>query len=270
MHGGELLQTLARERSRFFTVDQVEDWLAKTPARVELVHALHRLEREGWLVRIKSGLYALAPEYFPGTAPVHEFELAMALVPQAAISHWSALQQHGLTDQLPRRVFLSVPAPLTPPRLDPRRARPWPLELRFIRVAPERFFGHQQAWVGETHVRFTDLERTLLDGLSRPQECGGFEEVLAAFRQAWAGRKPRAGPARLVEYALRLEPVLARRLGWVLEHLGESSSALLQPLESQAAAARAYQPLVPGAPRRGPCTPRWKLQENLPGREARS
>jgi len=36
----------------------------------------------------------------------HEFEIAMALAHPAAISHWSALHHHGLTEQAPRKVFM--------------------------------------------------------------------------------------------------------------------------------------------------------------------
>jgi hypothetical protein len=34
-------------------------------------------------------------------SPLHEFEIAMALVQPAAISHWSALNYHTLTEQTP-------------------------------------------------------------------------------------------------------------------------------------------------------------------------
>ena len=52
---------------------------------------------------------------------------------------------------------------------------------RFIQVRPERFFGTEKVWIGDARVAITDLERTLLDGLSMPQCCGDFSEVLHAF-----------------------------------------------------------------------------------------
>ena len=52
---------------------------------------------------------------------------------------------------------------------------------RFIQVRPERFFGTEKVWIGDARVAITDLERTLLDGLSMPQCCGDFAEVLHAF-----------------------------------------------------------------------------------------
>ena len=49
------------------------------------------LRRNGWIVSLRRGLYALASTV-PGVTPAHEFEIAMALVEPAAISHWSATQ----------------------------------------------------------------------------------------------------------------------------------------------------------------------------------
>ena len=47
-------------------------------------------------------------------------------------------------------------------------------------MRPERFFGTEKVWIGEARVAITDLERTLLDGLSMPQYCGDFAEILSS------------------------------------------------------------------------------------------
>ena len=51
---------------------------------------------------------------------------------------------------------------------------------RFIQVRPERFFGTEKVWTGEARVAITDFERTLLDGLSMPQYCSDFAEILSS------------------------------------------------------------------------------------------
>ena len=180
------------------------------------------------------------------------------------ISHWSALHHHGLTEQIPRDVFVltTTDAWVPRPRKD-RRERAGggfvvgDTTYRFIQVKPDRYFGDENLWVGEARVSMTDLERTLLDCLSMPQHCGGFGEALYAFQAAM----PRLNIERITEYAIRLGVTTAKRLGWVLEAQG----VLLFELEELAALPiKGYRKLDPTGPRKGPCNSRWMVQENLP------
>ena len=102
----ELVRTLAAEGHRIFTTDQARKFAsAAGVSDAYLTVALHYLAKSGWLVRLRKGLYALSSSV-PGVTPAHEFEIAMELVSPAAISHWSALHFHGLTEQIPRKVFV--------------------------------------------------------------------------------------------------------------------------------------------------------------------
>jgi len=252
--GAALARHLAEKGLRIFTVDQVRSEVAAMglkPTGVDVL--LHRLERSGWLVRVRRGLYTLPSNVFQGN-PLHEFETAMALARPAAISHWSALSLHGLTEQPPRTVFV-----LTTTQTDRRTTNLDGILYHFTRVAPHLFFGIQQVWVGESQVAVTDPERTLLDGLERPRLCGGFHEVLAAFER----HLPSLQLDRLVQYGRRFSPATARRLGWILEvHLGLPS---VHPQELLNPPIRGYRPLDPTGPRRGPCNTRWGVQVNLQG-----
>ena len=129
---------------------------------------------------------------------------------------------------------------------------------RFIQLRPERFFGTQKVWVGDARVSITDVERTLLDGLSMPQSCGDFAEVLHSFQVV----KDRLDSERIVRYAPRLGAATAKRVGWVLEYHGYNSFGLDK---LAALPTKGYRMLDPTGPRRGPCNSRWMVQENLPG-----
>ena len=130
---------------------------------------------------------------------------------------------------------------------------------QFVQVKPDRYFGTDKVWINEAQVTITDPERTLLDGLSMPQYCGDFAEVLHAF-------EVRGGDidlARIIEYSLKLDAATAKRLGWVLEHQGVDSSELDRLV---ALPIKGYRKLDPTGPRKGTCNGRWMIQENLPGR----
>ena len=174
----------------------------------------------------------------------------MALVHPAAISHWSAMHHHGLTEQIPRKVFVS-----TTQASMPRIAG---TTYQFVQVKPEHFFGLEEVWIGEARVAITDVARTLLDGLSMPRYCGDFAEVLHAFAVT-----PNVNLDRIVGYALRLGETIAKRLGWVLEKQGVGPKRLRALLETPI---KGYRKLDPSGPRKGPYNSRWMIQENLPGK----
>ena len=263
--GIELVRLLTYEGDRIFTTDRARQLAPRVGLKdAYLVEALYHLRRNNWIVSLRRGLYALS-SMVPGVAIVHEFEVAAALVSPAMISHWSALHYHGLTEQIPRDVFVLTTTDAWIPRpKQGRTARSGSGFLagntlyRFIQVKPDRFFGGGQRWIGEVRVSITDLERTLLDGLSMPRYCGGFSEVLHAVQVGM----DRLNIELISDYAVRLGVTTAKRLGWVLESQGVPRSELAVLAELPV---KGYCKLDPMGPRKGSCNSRWMVQENLPG-----
>lgn len=262
--GIEMVRRLAHQGDRVFSTDRARQVAPDAGLKLPyLGEALHHLARNGWIVPLRRGLYALSSAV-PGVAPVHEFEVAMALANPAAISHWSALHHHGMTEQAPRMVFVLTTTESVVPRM--RQAGNaeeggFPVGdtvYRFIQVRPYRFFGTEQVWVGEARVSITDRERTLLDGLSMPQHCGGFPDVLHALGAAME----RLDVERIVAYAVRLNAATAKRLGWALEHHGYEGPELERLARFPV---KGYRRLDPTGSGGGPCNSRWMLRENLPG-----
>ena len=264
--GIELVRLLSSEGDRIFSTERARKLSPRVGLKeAYLREALYHLRRDGWIVPVHRGLYAISPSA-PGATPTHEFEIAMALVSPAAISHWSALHHHGLTEQAPRNVFVTTTTGSSVPRLRGARAQQvksgYPVGnvlYRFIQVKPDRFFGTEHIWVAEARVTITDPERTLLDGLSMPQYCGDFAEVLHAFE----ARGAKLDLNRIMDHALRLDATTAKRLGWVLEKQGIAPAALER---LQQVRIKGYGKLDPTGPRQGPCNRRWMIQENLPGK----
>ena len=265
MAGIELVRLLASEGDRIFNTDRARELAPKAGLSDDyLLESLHHLRRNDWIVPLRRGLYALSSPV-PGVAAAHEFEVAMALVKPAAISHWSALNYHDLTEQIPRHVFVLTTTDVSVPRKqasDSVRGRGgYPVNgtvYRFVQVQPKRYFGTERVWVGDARVSMTDLERTLLDGLAMPQHCGGFGEVIYAFAEAME----RLDPERIAKYAQRLGPAVAKRLGWVLEQQGYKAPQLE---ELAAFPIKGHRKLDPTGPRKGAYNNRWMLQENLTG-----
>ena len=264
--GVEMIRRIAAEGERIFTTDRAREVGARVGLTDSyLLEALYHLRHNGWIIPIRRGLYALSCS-LPGVSPAHEYEVAMALLNPAAISHWSALSHHGLTEQVPRKVFVLTTTGTSIPRqhqVRTNRGREGYLFgdtlYQFVQVKPDRFFGTEKVWIGDVRVTITDPERTLLDGLSRPWHCGNFAEVFHAFEV----RGDELDLSKIIAYALRFDAATVKRLGWILEQQGVEPGRL-QPLAEFAV--KGYRKLDPSGPPEGARNTRWMIQENLPGK----
>jgi predicted transcriptional regulator of viral defense system len=267
--GIELIRRLVQEGHRIFTITQARQYAPTVGMNPSyLLEALYHLKRNGWIVQLRRGLYAIATG-MPGILPIREYEIAMQLLQPSAISHWSALHHHGLTDQIPRKIFVLSPRRFSTQRNKLRQESQDPTDylingvlFHFIHVKDEKYFGIETTWAGDVKVNVTDPERTLLDGLSLPWHCGDFSEVLHAFET----RSARLDLEKIINYALRLDFVTAKRLGWVLERRGVALERL-KPLLTRPLTG--YLMLDPSGSHAGPYNRRWMLRENLPGRNIR-
>lgn len=223
---------------------------------------LHDLVRAELLRRIKRGSYALAPG-LPGVAEPHPFSIAMALVEPCAVSGWSALNHHGLTEQIPNRVTLTTPRRIVTPAMRGKtRTEPsvWAVhgqEFEIVRVIPAHFFGQEEIWLGEVKVQIFDRERAILDCFALPRRFGGLAEGLGILEE----HRKEIAAKRLVAHALRYGKVaVAKRVGFALERVGVRAS-VLEPL--RALPVQGQRLLDPTKPARGDFNSRWALRENL-------
>lgn len=258
--GVELLRRLVASGDRIFTTAKARELGPGVGLSDGYIsQALHRLAKSGWVVRLHNGLYAISPTVL-GVTPAHEFEIAMALAKPAAISHWSAMHHHGLTEQTPRKVFVLTTTKASVPTSRTREEyRIGDTVYQFVKVRPERYFGTEKVWVFDRRVIITDLERTLIDGLTMPQYCGDFAEALHAFEIS----RERLNLERIMGYALKMDAATAKRLGWVLESIGIGRDRLELLVRVPI---KGYRTLDPKGPRKGPCNRYWMIQENLPGK----
>jgi len=262
--GVELVRKLSEEGKNIFTIKDARELAPECGVMDSyVVESLHHLSNTGWIKRLKRGLYSISSS-FPGVPPTHEFEIGTALVHPSAISHWSALHFHGMTEQIPLRVYVTTTKAIHFSRSTKRAQRGSSREINsilyeFITIKPERFFGVKDYWVSESKVTITDPERTFLDGLVAPQHFGDWTEIYSAFEANFS----KLDLYKMIDYSIRLGATIAKRLGWIIEKVkGEDS--ILRKLES--VPIKGYRLLDPAGPSKGPCNKRWMIQENFPGK----
>jgi len=266
----QLLRELFGEGRFLFTTEEAKVAGARLGIPVAyLSQVLSQLVASGWLQRLRRGLYA-GTEAFPGAGQIHPFAIATRLMVPSAISHWSALNYHGLTEQVARVVTAITPRKVVTPSMRGGHGGRKPtkhawdvagIPYLYVSVTPAHFFGIEEVWVDQLFkVPMTDPERTVLDGFIAPRMVGGMGEVLGMLE----AHVQTLDLPKLVRYALRYgKGSVAKRLGWALER-AQVPASVLAPL--QALPVAGFRVLDPTRPARGPCDRRWMLQDNLSAR----
>lgn len=99
--GLDILRILGSDGYRIFTLKEAlkaSQDLNISPNSV--TESLSLLKKNHWIEGIKKGVYAFTPDSGVSSPP-HEFEVANALNSPSAISHWTAMHFHHLTQQTP-------------------------------------------------------------------------------------------------------------------------------------------------------------------------
>jgi len=173
-------------------------------------------QREKELVRpVRAGKYLLLG-FQPERVLSNPMFIATHLAHPAYVPYWSALHFHGLTEQVPRTVFVATTRKCRPLDFDGTR-------FVFVRVAPYKFFGYRREMVGDLPVLVAEREKALVDSLDQPRYAGGLLEVAKALYHA----REQLDPERLVEYANRMRNrSLCSRLGYLLDRFGQPVQGL--------------------------------------------
>jgi predicted transcriptional regulator of viral defense system len=214
---------------------------------------LERLKRKGWILNMKRGLYVTVPLSAGDEAnpQIHEFLIAMQLVSPAAIAYWTAMNHHGMTEQLPRTVYIETNHPVRCPSKDVL----W-FTFKIVSLRAPRYFGIMTDWIEDGQFSITDKEKTIVDGLDLPEYVGGVGEIAKALRSSWK----ELDTGKLFRYAVNMGNVaVVKRLGFLMEALKLGDA---EPFRAGVQLSKGFSPLDPLMPRTGKHSRRWGLLVN--------
>jgi predicted transcriptional regulator of viral defense system len=159
-----------REQGR--SVVRTSDVLAVLGSDTTTRKVIRNLVRKGWLSRIVGGRYMLLPpEHGPENLGENNIlALAAAAVEPSYIGWWSAAAYHGFTTQKPMTIFVAVLRQTAARVIEGSH-------VRFVKVTPRKFFGHNTYDVYGRTVSISTSVKTLIDCLDRPELAGGPAEL---------------------------------------------------------------------------------------------
>ena len=246
-----LLSQLAGAGHQIITISDIETTL-DVPSNTAREIA-SRLTQKGWLDRLLPGTYLIIPLTAGEEAvyTTHEYLIAAHVAEPMYIGYYSALSHHGLTEQVPRTVYI-----VTPTRAKSREIHGVP--YRVTTVTERKFFGTEPTSIEGTTVQVSDLEKTLVDCADHPEFCGGLRELATAMRTA-----DERGCAwdTVGEYLERLDNGAAtKRIVYLADRLGID---LPTREELVASFTSGYSLLDPTRPETGSTDSTYRLQINV-------
>ena len=214
-----------------FTVDELDRFLydrgsGKPNTRKSL---LTYYRSQGRIVRVRRGLYATVPfGTDPASSPVDPYLIAAKMTADAVLAYHTALEFHGKAYSVYTRLFYISASKSLPLKFQSHEIRgvsvPHPLQAK-----GEEMFGvtcHKHSGV---ELRVTNLERTFVDVLDRPNLTGSWEEIWRSLESVEFFDLD-----QVVNYSLLLEnATTAAKVGFYLEQHKETlmvEEAHLAPL----------------------------------------
>jgi predicted transcriptional regulator of viral defense system len=241
-----------------FTVEELDLFLSKegtgNPNTRKALLTYYR--KQGRILPVRRGLYAVVPfGSSPDSSPVDLYLLASKMTKDAVLGYHTALEFHGKAYSVYNRLhYLSAQRSL------PVKFRSY--EIRRVSVPQslivkgKEMFGVNRHKRSGGELRVSNLERTLVDVLDRPELAGSWEEIWRSLESVEF-----FDIEQIVEYVLLLEnATIAAKVGFFLEQHKEPlmvDDVHLQPLRKL----RPRQPhyLMRGKRKGGRWVKEWNL-----------
>ena len=130
------------------------------------------------------------------------FGICSSLAKRGYLSHYTALFVHGLTDQIPKKIYVTQEqtpknvkeTPLAQVDIDRAFSKSSRISNNIARLGNYDVcllngqFTDNIGVIEQEHetnqIRVTGIERSLIDAIVRPVYCGGIQEVLKAFEKS--------------------------------------------------------------------------------------
>jgi predicted transcriptional regulator of viral defense system len=217
---------------------------------------LSDMTKRGLLMRLREGVYYIIPYEQDADSFMPDWHLIAAYLVKDAehyIGYYSALQIHNLITQPSLKEQIVVSKQIRPSLIKIKN-----VPFQFIYHNPNHFFGTKKVWIDNFHkVECSDLEKTIIDCLFKPDYAGGIVEIARAINVS----KNQVKFDKLLEYSKRFKSqAVIKRLGFLLELL-DINHNIVEELQKGKTAS--YVLLDTELPKSGKMVSKWSIQQNL-------
>ncbi|MCA9373354.1 hypothetical protein KC921_04640 [Candidatus Woesebacteria bacterium] len=213
----DLLEKLIVEYGQIVTTQQIYQVADDLWKRQQTKKLLTKLVGNGWLIRIKRGLYAISDFSNRGFLSLSPFLVANLLVKDSYVSFESALSYHGMFDQLTGKSISIAKKRYKTVQLSST-------EYRFIHAKDQYFFGWQQETINGQLAQIATAEKAIIDIIHFQKSQYAIDSVIEVLQQHQAD----FDFDKLYESVIQMSITTIKIFGLLLDLLGVDSERLYQ------------------------------------------
>lgn len=216
----EALESALIEYGAVVTFDQLSSFFNEDRQYSRI--RINKLVKQGWLKRIKKGVFAMSDLSSRGRLSISHNAIVNVIVQEAYISFETALQHNGLFDQLLTNINSISLKQYKSTTIDK-------ITYNFIKTQQRYFYGWDIYDIDGQSVKIASIEKALIDLIQFHRSRYSTDLVLEKLSEF----RTDISRQRLIEYALKANLTTRRILGFLMDCTNLDSSQLHTSVENR-------------------------------------
>ena len=177
---------------------------------------IHQLEKRGWFVRVKQGLYVVVSDMASrSTSNISLFRIARALNSKSYVSFDYALNYYNMFDQYAKTIT----------SITTTRAKKYEFQkiiFKFVGINKNYYFGFSKKRIEGKLINIADLEKVIIDYLYFNKTS----YISSLMLEKLKNYKNNFDFEKMQNYALRYNITTQRKVGFLLDEIGVDTKKL--------------------------------------------
>jgi len=210
-----LIEDLIAKYGQIVTFGQIALYLQNRMNRQVINNLVNKLSKNGWLVRIKRGTYAISSLETRSFLAIPAYKVAQIIEEDSYISFEAALQYHGMYDQMLKTyksVSLKKQAQKTVQNIT----------YKYMNFNRKLFFGWRNEKAEGCTVKIAEAEKAILDMLYRKRSDYLIETIVEVMKNF----KDKLDVKRICDYSAAYDISAQKVTGFLLDRLGFESGII--------------------------------------------
>lgn len=214
-----LLESLIANHGNIIEFQNFYDQVKSFLSRQEAINLVMKLKKNGWLIPIKKGVYAIADISSHGFTNISPLTIARILVNESYVSFETAFNYYDLFEQMIKNIISISPK-------SPRSYHFQDLNYKFLKIRSQLYFGFKRISIEGHKAQVAELEKAFLDYLYFRNDSYSIDLIWEKLNKG----KEQVNFEKMVDYSMKFPLTTKRKLGFLLDKLGKNTQKLTKAI----------------------------------------